>query len=54
MSPEIYDNCVASVKKSIKKGKISRTYVNKDKKRVKSNPYAICYAIKNKSKGGKK
>ena len=48
------EKCITSVKKSIKKGKISRTYVNKDKKRVKTNPYAICYVNKKKTKGGKK
>jgi len=54
MSPAKFDKCVTSVKKSMKKGKIPRNYVNKDNKRVKSNPYAICHANKNKTKGGKK
>ena len=52
--PKEFDKCVTSVKKAMKKGKIPRTYINKDKKRVKSNPYAICYANKKKTKGGKK
>ena len=54
MSPAKIDTCVTSVKKSIKKRKIPRTYINKDNKRVKTNPYAICYANKKKTKGGKK
>ncbi len=53
MSPAKLDKCVTSIKKSMKKGKIPRVYVNKEGKRVKTNPYAICYA-KRKIKGGKK
>jgi len=52
MSPAKFDKCIVSVKKSIKKGKIPSTYINKDNQRVKSNPYAICY--NKKTKGGKK
>lgn len=52
--PKTFDKCVTSVKKLIKKEKIPRTYINKDKKRVKTNPYAICHANKKKLKGGKK
>ena len=44
--PKSVEKCVTAVKKLVKKGKISRTYINKDEKRVKTNPYAICYANK--------
>ena len=52
MSPAKLDKCVTAVKKSMKKGEIPRTYINKGNKRVKTNPYAICYTNKNKTKGG--
>jgi len=42
MSPAKLDKCVTSVKKSIKKEKTRRAYINKEGKRIKTNPYAIC------------
>jgi hypothetical protein len=41
MSPEKYDSCVREINKKIKQGKIKKTY-KKGKKRIKTNPYAIC------------
>jgi len=35
------DKCVKAIKKGIKKGEIPKYYL-KDKKRMKTNPWAIC------------
>ncbi len=40
---KIFDKCVREVKKKIKQGKIKKTY-KKGKRRIKTNPYAICRA----------
>ena len=53
MSPAKMDSCVKQVKKQIKTGKTKKYYINKEGKRVKSNPYAICRKFKKKKKGGK-
>jgi hypothetical protein len=52
--PAKYDRCVKEVSKQIKKGKTKKYYINKEGKRVKSNPHAICAKLrKPKKKGGK-
>lgn len=53
--PAKYDRCIKSIKKKVKKGEMRKTYINKEGKRVKTNPYAICAKAKQKkAKGGKK
>ena len=45
--PKKYDSCVSAVKRSIRNGKIPKTY-KKNGKRIKTNAYAICNAAINK------
>ena len=47
--PKKYDSCVKKVKRKIKTGKISKTYV-RNHKRKKSNAYAICSKLRKKLK----
>lgn len=55
--PKIWDRCVEEVNIKIKKGEMSKTYIDiKTGKRLKSSPYKICsfLRVKNKFNGGKK
>lgn len=45
--PKKYDRCVREVKKKIKSGEMRKTY-KKGKRRIKTNPNAICSYLRRK------